>query len=90
MKKESITISYKTLAGNKKTFTKDYESPESLEEAVTIDNDDVFTKYMQMRLIKFRDSNRLKKEASEKKAFSDALNSTSPEVMAAKKLLGLA
>jgi len=90
MKTESIAISYKTLAGNKKSFSLDYEFPETLEEAVTLEEAEVLKKYLQMRLIKFRDANRLKKEAAEKKAFSDALESTSPEVMAAKKLLGLA
>jgi len=90
MKTESIAISYKTLAGNKKSFSLDYEFPETLEEAVTLEETEVLKKYLQMRLIKFRDANRLKKETAEKKAFSDALESTSPEVMAAKKLLGLA
>jgi hypothetical protein len=90
MKTESIAISYKTLAGNKKSFSLDYESPEDIEEAVDVYGDDVFKKFLQMHLIKFRDANRLKKEAAEKKAFTAALESTSPEVIAAKKLLGLA
>ena len=90
MKTESIKINYKTLAGNKKTFNMDYSSPETLEEAVDLYGDDVFKKFLQMHLIKFRDAHRLKKEASEKKAFSDALNSNDPAVMEAKKLLGLA
>ena len=89
MKTESIAISYKTLAGNKKTFTMDYTYPESLEEAVELEEEEVLKKYLQMRLIKFRDSNRLKKEAADKKAFSEALSSTDPAVIEAKRLLGL-
>ena len=90
MKTESIAINYKTLAGNKKTFSIDYESPESLEEAVDVYGEDVFKKFLQMHLIKFRDANRLKKEAAGKKAFNEALSSTDPAVIEAKKLLGLA
>ena len=90
MKTEKIKINYKTITGSKKEFTLDYECPETLEEAVDVDKDDVFKKYLQMRLIKFRDKNRMEKEAEGKKALMKAMADDSPEVLEAKKLLGLA
>ncbi len=89
MQTESIQISYKTLTGTKKSFQKDYTFPESLKEAVDLEPDEVLKKYLQMRLIKFRDAARAKKETEQKKAFAQALEKDSPEILAAKKLLGL-
>ncbi len=91
MKTEQIQINYKSLSGTKKTFSLNYTSPESLEEAIEQDTDSlVLKRYLQYRLIKFRDSVRTKKETEQKKAFAQALEKDSPEILAAKKLLGLA
>jgi hypothetical protein len=90
MKTESIAISYKTIAGTKKTFSLDYESPEDLDEAIELERAEVFKKYSQMRLIKFRDLNRGKKEKAERDALAKALeNRDDPQVAAALAALGI-
>jgi uncharacterized protein YcbK (DUF882 family) len=92
MKTESINIKYRNPLNQQKTFSLDYQEPETLEEAFSSDGKEkVFNLYLGYRLIKFRDEKRREKESSAKKAMLEKLNGEeTPEILAAKKLLGLA
>ena len=81
MEKERIKIKGRVF-GREFEISRDYEYPESLEEAIREDGKEkVLSLYLQMRIIKFRDALRAKEIARREKQYLEGLKGLDEEAL---------